>query len=1226
MLTRTRRCDVFALAAFVVVVGFCSAECFGASGVPVNDLCAYEMGGRVEVRWTTPVPTASQVEYGREGHLDQRTAEDPSCLRASARPVLKQSPGYANNHRTTLPDIRAWPVYLRIVGKTEEGEPVASDTVRVDKAGPPRATLRPGRVTIHIDRGAWQDPEPPITVGVPMPKGALSDSDHLRLVHQGKPVTFQASVHSRYLDGRTVKWLRVTFIAPKGAESVTLEYGRPAVPPETDLKVELSGKAARVQTGAALLSLHDNGKDELRRGSTVIKLPRGVLVDRHGKEYVSKAERVLLEESGPVMAVLRINGHHVAKDGQEHFAFEERVYAFAGKPYVRLDYTFGNDLCRHDAPSPPYHPDSLMVAIRSLGLQFDGLGEAAVEVGAGRERCTLELGQRVFQREDFEWVQEPGNAKGRRIEGVVRAGDARIMAKNFWEQWPKSVERGQGGIHVGLLPKLPPKLYADRDKASAGRTVVGLLGDALKVGSEDQIKLYYHIRDGLHTFREGLTKTHTLYLDVSGDPMAESLIGDEPVACCDPLWIERTGVLRGLAVRVRDQFPEFDRFFATRITCYRDYRDKAREYGVMNFGDEFGERRYCWTNLEHDPQHHLFTQFARTADARFFRIASQMARHQGDVDTRHYGRVPGHVGQQWMHSVGHTSGYFPYNYMGMAEYAHHCQSGHRGHMWNRGLLEHYLLGGDRRSWNTAILVADWVAGPQTTNYDYNVARKVGWPCLITLPTYLATEDPFYLNATRLMIRKLREKSMATGDQGFYSHELEGSHCRCKVKHRGGHSGMLGIQMAGMRMYYEITGDEQVAKDIVKIARFVIGNMWIPHNGVFRSSSCPGSGPGTLVAWWISEGIGFAANYTKDPKLIDISRKAMTRALAGLPQHGGKHGRYVPRLAEGGLHEIGLLPGPSFREQRRDILAELHNPANRWLPTLVPNPDFEENIDGWLIRKGIKATRSTEVFHSGRASMRIEGGTAIQAEYVMTPHNRPGHASDINWLVPGRTYRLCVWLRVDRLDPGTQPPSVRIALREEPGVRSRILKHSKPYDTSRMRTWQRLTCDFTVPEWNRRNYIALNNHHRNFNVPPASGGLLYLDDVSIVPVSKAPADTYEYVRLDAPSAKCSGKTRTKSGTAPLGHGLAGAGTATYEFQVHQGGQFQVWAKVDAPEREVGKLTIRGATPKPIRGARLPTWADLGTITLKPGSYRAVLKITDDKAWIGRIVLTTDPGDE
>ena len=145
-------------------------------------------------------------------------------------------------------------------------------------------------------------------------------------------MTFQASVHSRYLDGRTVKWLRVTFIAPEGAESVTLEYGRPAAPSETDLKAELSGKTARVQTGAASLLLHDIGKNELRRGSTVVKLPRGVLVDRRGKEYVSKPERVVLEECGPVMAVLRVNGHHVAKDGQEHFAFEERVYAFAGKP------------------------------------------------------------------------------------------------------------------------------------------------------------------------------------------------------------------------------------------------------------------------------------------------------------------------------------------------------------------------------------------------------------------------------------------------------------------------------------------------------------------------------------------------------------------------------------------------------------------------------------------------------------------------------------------------------------------------------------------------------------------------------------------------------------------------------------------------------------------------------------------------------------------------------
>ena len=1204
--TRTRWPHLLLTAVFLAAGEFLWA----ASQTPVNDLCAYAVGHpfdsaqhrRVEVRWTTPVPTVSHVEYGKQGALTRRVSEDPSCLRGSTRKRLthKPAPGYANNHRATLPNIRAWPVYVRIVGKTHEGKPVTSRTVKVERASPPRVTLKPGQVKVHIDRGAWRDPEPPVTVGVPMPKGALADAEHLRMVYDGRPVAFQASVVSRYLDGRTVKWLRVTFIAPKEAKAVVLEYGKRAGPLGTSLKARLSGKTARVQTGAASLSLREDGAGELRRGAAAIKLPRGVLRDFRGKVFESKVESVALEQSGPVMAVLLIKGHHVSKEGKKHFAFEERIYAYAGKPYVRLDYTFGNDLCRHDAPRPPYHCDSLMAAIRSLHLKFDGLGADDVTVGLGKERCTLKPMQLVFQREDFEWVQEPGKARGRRIEGVVRSGKARVLVRNFWEQWPKSVERGAGGVHVGLLPKLPPKFYANRsDKA--------------------QIKLYYHIRDGFHTFREGFTKTHTLYLDVSGDAAVESLIRDAAAACADPLWIEKTGCLRGLATSARDQFPEFDKILDRSISGFRKVRDGKREYGMMNFGDWFGERRYNWGNLEYDNPHGFFTQFVRTADARFLRIASEMARHERDVDTRHYAKDLDYVGQQWMHCTGHTSGYFPFNFMGMDYYPSAAQSGNCGHTWNRGILEHYLLGGDRRSWDTALMLADWVGGPRVTNYDYHCARYPGWMCLVVLPTYMATEDPFYLNAAHLIIRGARKKAKASGDRGFWYRRLDGGHCRCKGKKHWGEAGfMLGIQMAGMHNYYEITGDKQVAEDIVKIARFVIASMYLPDKMMLRYSSCPKS-PVSSGSRCI-EGLAFAASYSKDPKIIEIAAKihiAQSNMMKTYAKGGG--GSLV--FAAQALHELARMPGASFAERRRAIIAALRNPARRWLPTVVPNPDFEQNIVGWRIRKPFKVTRSSKVFHSGAAAMRIEGTTRINNEYVLTTSNRPGSPSDINWLVPGRKYRLTAWVRVDRLEPGTPAPSVRLQFRDASGSRSAAFTNA--YDTSKMGTWQRLTCDFTVPEWNKRNYIALNTH-RTKKQPV--GGLLYLDDVSVAPLSKANADTYAYVRLDPDAAECAGKTRPKVGARPLGDGLAGVGAAVYRFRVRQGGLYQVWVKVDAPRTEVGRLTIGSGRPKPISGAGRPTWTNLGTLDLKPGSHTATLKLTDGNAWIGRIVLTNDPGEQ
>ena len=1157
----------------------------------VNDVYAYAVGDRVEVRWTTPVPTAGRVEFGT-----RRTPEDPSPLRrnTSARRA-RQVPGYANNHRATLSGIRRWPVRLRIAGKTADGKTFAGESVTVEAPKPPRVTLKPGRVRILIDRGAWSDPEPPITLGVPMPKGALANAKHVRLVHAGKPIPFQASVVSRYFDGRTVKWLRVTFIAPKGATTVTLEYGRPGKSPETPLIVKRSGKTALIQTGAATLNFRPAGGD-LRSGKIVLRLPRAILVDDKGESFVSRVEKVVLEENGPVMGVLRVNGHHVAR-GKKHFAFEQRIYSYARKPYVRLDYTFGNDLVGPPGIERTWsHKMPKMDSIQSLRLQFEGVGSAPVVVGTGKQRCTLKDGQRVFQREDFEWVQEPGKLKGKRLDGIVRVGKAQILIRNFWQQWPKSVARDRSALHMGLCPKLPAKFYANR---------------------KDEHKLYFWIRDGLHSFRPGLAKTHTLYLDLSGNAAAESLIRDEPVACCDPLWTEKSGALRGLAVATRNQFAEFDGVMAKGIKRYKAKRDRNREYGLMNFGDWFGERRYNWGNLEYDLHHAFFLQFARTGDGRFFRIAAEMARHQRDVDTRHWARDPCRIGQQWLHCMGHTGSYFPYTWRKMRTYASPGRSDNLGHMWNRGMIEHYLLGGDRRSLDTALLIADWDAGPQTTNYDFYNARQFGWPTNIVMSAWFATGDPFYLNAARIMVRKLLQKAKATGDHGVHYRKLLGGHCRCKIRHHGAASFMVGIQMAAMHMYYQATGDKTVADEIVKAARFVKESMWIAEKAAWRYTSCPKSNVSAFRGWILSEGLGFAANYSKDPELIDLAVRSMTAAWKNLRMYG-KSGGSALCNAIPGLHELGRLQGPAFAERRKTIWAGLRNPGRRWLPTLVPNPDFEENIEGW-VPHGYRVTRSTEVCHSGSASLRIEGSMAGQNEYVNTAKNTAASPAEIDWLNPGRAYRLTVWLRVDRLGPHTRTPSARIHFRDASGSRS--ARHTNRYDISRMGTWQKLSCDFTLPRWNTRNYIAVNTNRRGAR---ECSGLLYVDDVSIVPVEKAKADTYEYVRLDAAAARLSESTRMRPGPPGFGAGLTGKGSAEWQFNVRTGGRFRILAKARGSGNIVARLDLRSADSRPIRAPANPGWTRVGLATLKAGTHTAAVRILDDKAWVGRIVLTNDPG--
>ena len=1170
------------VSAHVTLLVLLLGAALAADGAPrVGDLVAWGDGDRVEVRWTTDVPTKGRFELQVSKGPPRKVAEDPSCLRGSTNARRgKAGVGYANNHRATAYGVRAWPVTLRVVARTADGTEVASGTVNVVKPPAPRATLKPGVVTIGIDRGAWRDPTPPITVGVPMPGGALTDVDRLRLTHQGRPVPFQAEVVTRYLTDRTVKWLRLSFIAPRQAKDVKLEYGRPAPRVAAGLTVGRQGKRLLIDTGAARLSVEADGEGRFEGRSGALRLPRAVLVDKAGRSYVSRAERVALEEQGPVKVVVRLNGHHVAEDGARLFAFEERIHAYAGKPYVRLDYTFGNDRTKPE-----------MTALRSLRLRFDGAGRGPVEVGAG-ERCALKTGQRVFQREDFEWVLEPGRAKGKRMEGVVRTGGARILVRDFWQEWPKSVARERDAVVLGLLPNLPAGFHA---------------------GRPDEHKLYFWIRDGLHTFRQGLAKTHVLYLDVSGRAAAESLIGDEPAGWSDPAWVERTGALGGLAVRTRDQFPDYDAALSEIANAFPRERDKLREYGLMNYGDWFGERKVNWGNLEYDLHHGLFTQFVRTGDARFSRFAADIARHHGDIDTRRWARDPREVGQQWLHCVGHTAGYYPYNWRKMKYYSSPGDSDNRGHVWNRGLLEHYLLGGDRRSWEAARLIADWVAGPQTTNFDFGNAREPGWMLVVALPTYAATEDPFYLNGARLMVRKVREKSAATGGHGFYCHRLGGGHCRCAKKHTGEAGFMLGTLMTGLRMYYEATGDRRAAEDIVRIARYVHERIWDPAKGAFHYTSCPKTYTTVSSAWMMGDGLAFAARHSRDPKLIGIALRA---ALAVTRRHAacGKSLGMDLCFAVQAMDGICRLPGPPFAERRKALLAEMSRASMRWLPTNVPNPDFETDAEGWWNR-GYAVARCETVRHSGRASLRIEGKKAGANEYVFTAYDTGSSPAEIDWLAPGRKYRLTAWLRVDRLTPGTPAPSVRVQFRDAAG--SRTAAYTNRYDLGRTGTWQKLTCDFTVPKWNKRNYLALCTHRRG-GAP--CGGLMYLDDVSVAPLPGATADTYEYVRLDPPAARRSGGMRCAAPRHGGGARLAGVGEAVFGFRTTRHGAYRVWFSGSAPKAGAGRLSVAGKSwPLPAGVG----WRKLGSLTLRPGAHKATLKLTSPGPRVGRVLLTTDP---
>ncbi len=1127
---------------------------------------AVVVGDRVEVCWTTAVPTVGQVEFGPTPTLGQVSPEDPSSLRGSTNAGRTPGVGVANNHRAYLPLPAAWPLHYRITAKTADGAAVTSPSEAVARPAAVKGFSARATVPLRIDRGGWTLPVLPVTAGVPLPVGQLGDDGAVRIRAGEREVPCQATIVARWAADRSVKWLRLHFVVPAEVKEVTLEYGRDVVGVRPAAVTSTAAQRLDLALGRVRVT-----SERVTVGDRSVAFPAVVLTDAQGVVYTARPRAVVMLETGPVRQVAEVQADLVDAQGRRLLGCVLTVQAFADLPAVRLDVRLENDNTKDE-----------FTAFRSLGLRFAGL-VGPVTVGDA-DKVTLTAGQRVWQREDSEWAVEPTGKTGKRLAGLVETAPARLVMRHFWEQYPASVAVADDSLELGLYPALPADFYR---------------------GRQDEDKFYYHLRKGLYEFRQGFTKTHRVWIDLSGQPSGRSLLSDPPTALATPQWLEDTGALRRLAVSCRNRLPGFDTRIQQIADTYLAHRDSAREYGVMSFGDWYGERTWNWGNLEYDLGHALLDEYARTGLAALYHRATETLEHEGDVDTRHFAADPRRVGQQWIHSMGHTGGYYPPEYKDMHIYASPGWSDNRGHIWCQGLLQQYLLGGDRRQWDSGLLIADWAAGPQTTNFQYGLAREPGWMVLLVMAAYNATEDPYYLNAARLMLRVAHQKSVDSGDRGFYYHPLYGGHCDCEQKHSGEAGFMLGVQMTAMVMYYERQPDDVVADDVVKCARFIVETMWEAERSAFRYTSCPKTGASAGSVYIMLEGLAFAAERSRDAGLAAITREALAAAWEQLPASGKSAGYALCALPQG-LDRFVRLPGESLTERQARVQAWMRNPARRALPALLYNPDFEQDAEGYFARAGAKLQRVTDDPHSGSAALRITGTLTGQNEYLVTRYDGSADTAELRGLKPGETYRLTVWLKVNALSPGAPAPTCRLAFRDDSGTRG--AEATNAYDLKRLGTWQKLTADIRIPEWNTRNYLALNTNTR----ASVTADLL-LDDLSLVPVAQADRDTYCYVRL-LPTA-AGGLTTSRDRTGQWWTGPA----SVLEASVPAAGDYRLWLKLSG--KGEATVSLNGVALGQVAAAGEPLWVRLAAprcqlrnrveITLGPGLR------------LGYGVLTNDP---
>ena len=718
----------------------------------------------------------------------------------------------------------------------------------------------------------------PVTSGVPFAQGTLPDAAHLALLDEaGQAVPLQTNILARWPDG-SVRWLLVDFqcdVAARQKRSFTLRHDPKFSPTPISAPVRVATErgVTVIETGPLRLRLDAAHFDPLGavwldrnhdgRFTDDERVTRGTggmfLRDASGKRFESAQApaEIVVEESGPLRVCVRVTGRHGAADGTM-FGYVLRLHAYRGESFVRCSYTFVNDA-----------QDAVLTSIKELGVNAQLAGPAASAAPAGR----------IFQLDENHYEVD-GRVGGSRAPGwasVTGANDGfAVGVREFWQQWPKSLAARDGAITLGLCPEFPAGLY-----------------DGKPLREED--KLYYALRRGVYTFKIGLAKTHeftALFFgaDQTPDQTARFFIAAETplLATCEPAYASATGAAGEFPAADPKKYFGYDAWFDRALTAHLKRRDDIREYGLLNWGDWYGEREVNWGNLEYDLQSGLLIQYLRTGDPRYFERGAQAARHHIDVDVVHainpllknpYG-LPPRVGEIWRHSVGHTGGYYNTPELPVERGYQIGDSADYGHVW---------VTGDRRARDVAIQAADSMAAHMVGKLGTHI-RTLGWPTILVLSAYEATGDPKYLNAATENWKTLRE---TLDPKRGWVVKLAADHClhpagstqkeretiykdqRCE----GNVPFMEGLTLCALARYHRFTGDPAVLQAITIGIDQMIRECWQEDVKTFRYTACPLSRKDYYDLFMLSaEAMAYEARLTGNQEHQRILREGVHSAI------------------------------------------------------------------------------------------------------------------------------------------------------------------------------------------------------------------------------------------------------------------------------------------------------------------------------------------------------------
>ena len=740
-------------------------------------------------------------------------------------------------------------------------------------------------------------PTRPVTGGVPIAERAAPEGAVFALRDvDGNSVPVQTSVIARWKDG-SARWVLLDF------------QSRPPAGGESRYVLTWGAKAGAV--GAAVSEcpvLRSDGAGLAVCDRFDVRL---LLTDVDGQVREPVIEQADLETRGELRSTLLVIGSFRTPSGGGVFQFRMRASVYAGLSMIRLEPMVIVDSDR-----------GIIQRIRELKLSLEPRGALrSARIGGDPGWQGTSSSVRLFQYDDqhyrFEGIERAGEQAPGWAEIEDEQGTAAVALRDFWQQWPKTLEASAEDLSIGLFPRFQEGDFAQM---------------------EPWYKHQYLFDGECYQLRTGQARRWDVWLDLDGDGESLAKAANAPlVPSVEPAQAIATGVWDEIAAAATAEMKEYDPWAENLFDAYCHSIESQRDYGAMNWGDWFGERTVNWGNHEYDTTNQILIQFARTGDPKYFYAADAAAHHSAEVDTiqhvnddlakyfiDNFGSpgYPPRAGMVHEHSVGHVGSFYPPEEIRKLFVAHGVGNNDNpylcldpynlGHIWTQGLVRQYFLTGDaflketveKIGANLAQLVED---GEYKFIGHSHCGRTAGWSLLALAGAYELEFDDRYLHAMETIVDDALEEQ--DPNCGGWLYALPRGHCYCeKAKHVGMAGFITAVLVNGLSRYYLLTGDERLPEAIEKAITFLNNDTWRENLHDWRYTSCPASNltnrPGVVVMAHVNA--VRIANNPEHLRILRLAWQAKFKALLEAPEPGPGQGKAFSSKMYGCAEAVGLL--------------------------------------------------------------------------------------------------------------------------------------------------------------------------------------------------------------------------------------------------------------------------------------------------------------------------------